>query len=397
MIKRTVYIKKLLNYKDKNIIKVITGLRRCGKSTLLKQYMQSLKELGVESDQIIHIDFDDIVNEKLLDYHVLYDLLLERKHKNNSTYYFLDEIQNVNNFEKVINSLYLKENVDIYITGSNSKMLSGELATFLSGRYIEIQMYPLSFSEYCESCSCELSKNDIFNLYLKNGSLPYTLQLDNNIDTIRDYYQSVYNTIILKDIVARYKISDVTLLESIIKFIFDNVGNTISSKKISDTLNSLGRKTSALTVENYLKYLEDTFLIYHIGRYDIKGKGHLKTLGKYYISDIGFRNMLIGNKDLDSGFIIENIVYIELRRRGFKVDIGKINDLEIDFLATKGNQTYYYQVTKSLFNDDVKSRELKPFNYINDHYDKIIVTYDKQFIDNYNGIKVINLIDFLLN
>lgn len=392
MVQRKQYLDKLKKIQNKQIIKVITGVRRCGKSTLLRQFREYLKESGIEEAQIIDINFEDIAYEHLLDYKALYVYLLERLHSEKMTYVFLDEIQAVPEFQKAVDSLFIKDKVDIYITGSNAHMLSGELATVLSGRYIELQMLPLSFAEYYELVGG--NSRDAWNVYFRNGGFPYTAQIEEQ-DILKDYLAGIYHTVLLKDIVARKKIQDVSLLESVIKFLFDNIGNIVSSKKIADSLTSFGRKTTSITVENYIKTLMESFILYKANRYDIKGKQHLKSLEKYYLVDVGLRRLLIGDKNTDIGHILENIVYLELIRRGYAVSIGKVGDLEIDFIAESGGDRTYYQVSATVLDPNTFSREIAPLKKIADHYPKYIISMDEISMSE-DGIKQINVVDFLL-
>ena len=392
MVKREGYLDKIKKLKDKQVIKVVTGVRRCGKSTLLQQFRDYLRECGVDNSHIIAINFEDLAFEHLHDYKALYSYVTERLVPGQMTYVFLDEIQTVSDFQKAVDSLFIQENVDVYITGSNAHMLSGELATLLSGRYIEIRMLPLSFAEYYELVGGD--RRSAWNSYFAHGGFPYTAQLDDDA-VRRDYLSGIYNTVLLKDIVSRKRIQDVPLLESVIKFLFDNIGNTVSSKKISDSLTSYGRKTTSVTVENYIEALMESFILYKAGRYDIKGKQYLKSLEKYYLVDVGLRRLLLGDKYSDIGHILENIVYLELIRRGYRVSIGKIGNLEIDFVAENGDNRIYYQVAASVLNPSTFAREITPLKKVNDHYPKFIITMDELSI-NEDGIRQINVIDFLL-
>lgn len=392
MVKREGYLDKIKKLKDKQVIKVVTGVRRCGKSTLLQQFRDYLRECGVDNSHIIAINFEDLAFEHLHDYKALYSYVTERLVPGQMTYVFLDEIQTVSDFQKAVDSLFIQENVDVYITGSNAHMLSGELATLLSGRYIEIRMLPLSFAEYYELVGGD--RRTAWNSYFAHGGFPYTAQLDDDA-VRRDYLSGIYNTVLLKDIVSRKRIQDVPLLESVIKFLFDNIGNTVSSKKISDSLTSYGRKTTSVTVENYIEALMESFILYKAGRYDIKGKQYLKSLEKYYLVDVGLRRLLLGDKYSDIGHILENIVYLELIRRGYRVSIGKIGNLEIDFVAENGDNRIYYQVAASVLNPSTFAREITPLKKVNDHYPKFIITMDELSI-NEDGIRQINVIDFLL-
>lgn len=392
MVSRNGYLDKLIRSKDKQVIKVVSGVRRCGKSTLLTQFQEYLKSTGAEPEQIIALNFEDIENEPLLEYHTLYSYVKERLVTGKTTYVFLDEIQVVPEFQKAVDSLFIIENVDVYITGSNAYMLSGELATLLSGRYIEIKMLPLSFAEYYELKGGD--KKEAWNTYFRNGGFPYTASIE-EADIRRDYLSGIYNTVLLKDIVGRKKIQDVTLLESVIRFLFENIGNIVSSKKISDSLTSYGRKTTSVTVENYIQALMESFILYKTGRYDVKGKQHLKSLEKYYLVDVGLRRLLLGDKNSDIGHILENIVYLELLRRGFHVSIGKIGDLEIDFVAEQADERIYYQVSTSILDPNTYEREITPLKKVKDHYPKYIITMDEiPMVE--DGIRQINIIDFLL-
>lgn len=393
MINRKEYLEKLKKLKDKQIIKVVTGVRRCGKSTLLKQFRDYLmNECGVTQEQIIFINFEDLAYEHLLDYKALYQYITERLCENKKNYIFLDEIQAVSNFQKTVDSLFIKDNVDLYITGSNAYLLSGELATLLSGRYVEISILPLSFAEYYELVGG--NKRDAWQNYFKCGGFPYAASLEED-DIRTDYLRGIYHTVLLKDIVARKKVQDVMLLESVVKFLFDNIGNIVSSKKISDSLVSNGRKTTSATIENYIEALTESFILYKTNRYDVKGKQHLKSLEKYYLVDVGLRRLLLGDKNADIGHILENIVYLELIRRGYKVAIGKIGDLEIDFIAEYNGEKIYYQVAASVLSPETFSREIAPLQKVTDNYPKFIISMDEISI-NEDGIKQINIIDFLM-
>ena len=392
MVQRTQYLEKLIKMRDKKIIKVVTGIRRCGKSTLLSMYREYLKETGIEDDQIISVNFEDVANEFLLDYRKLHEYVTDRLNPNKMTYVFLDEIQNVPEFQKAVDSIFIKDNVDVYITGSNAQLLSGELATLLSGRFIEISMLPLSFAEYFELVGGD--KRDAWNGYFRNGGFPYAAGIEDE-HIRREYLMAIYNAVLLKDVVARKRISDISLLESVIRFLFDNIGNTVSSNKIADSLTSYGRKTTSVTVENYIEALIASFVLYRAGRYDVKGKLHLKSLEKYYIVDIGLRRMLLGDTNADIGHILENIVYLELLRRGYAVSIGKVDDQEIDFVATIGGDRSYYQVSASIIDPTTFAREIAPLKKVADHYPKYIISMDELPMSN-DGIKQVNIVDFLL-
>lgn len=395
MIERKEYLEKLIGFKDKHLIKIITGIRRCGKSTLFEIFQNYLLENNVDKSQIIAINFEDVDNEKLTDYKVLYDHISNRLISDKTNYIFLDEIQNVPNFQKAIDSLFIKKNVDLYLTGSNAYMLSGEISTLLSGRYVEIQMLPLAFKEYLSAFPDNTNLTRQYRTYLENSSFPYTLELNNDKKLIRDYLSGIYNSVILKDVVMRNKIADVSMLESIIKFMFDNIGNISSTKKISDTMTSYGRKITAPTVENYLKALINSFILYHVGRYDVKGKQHLKTGEKYYVVDIGLRYFLLGSQKTDWGHVLENIIYLELLRRGYEIYIGKVGTLEVDFVAIKDGNTEYYQIAQTVSLPETLTRELKPLESIKDHNPKFLITLDDVPVTSHKGIKQINALDWL--
>lgn len=396
MIQRKEYLKKLIAFRDKQLIKVVTGVRRCGKSTLLKMYQEWLREQGVEASRIISINFEDIDYEELTDYRKLYDYLKEHLNSERMTYIFLDEIQNVADFPKVVDSLYIKNNVDIYMTGSNAYMLSSEIATLISGRYVQIEMLPFSFKEYMESTGSMNDRGVKYTEYLENSSFPQTLELKGQPDEIRDYLEGLYNTIVVKDIVNRKKITDTMMLKSLLRFVFDNIGNPLSSKKIADTMTSAGRKIDVKTVEKYLEALTESFILYQAKRYNIKGKQYLKTLEKYYVVDVGLRFMLLGSKQMDAGHILENVVYLELLRRGYDVYVGKINEFEVDFVAQNSRGTSYFQVALTVRDEKTLQRELRPLQSIRDHYPKMILTLDEDPETQYDGIRRVNARDWLL-
>ena len=395
---RKEYLDRLISGREKQIIKVVTGVRRCGKSTLFTLYIDYLKSTGVSEDQIVSVNLEDVEYEKLLDYKALYDYVKERLCKDRYTYVFIDEVQNCKSFEKAVNSFFIKPNVDVYITGSNAYMLSGELATLLSGRYVTIDMLPFSFKEYCEaSNSAGKTKRESFNDYLRFGSFPYVAIIERNDAVVIPYLDGIYSTILLKDVAKREGITDVSLLENIIKFVAASVGSPISTKKISDSINSSGRKISVNTVEHYLRALTDSYIFYKVERYDIKGRQHLKTLGKYYLVDSGIRNLLLSSSSSDLGHIIENVVYLELLRRGFKVNIGKLYEKEVDFVASDMNGRAYYQVSASVLDESTLNRELEPLQKIADNYPKILLTLDDIGTGrNFAGIRHLNLLDWLL-
>lgn len=396
LLQRKEYLDKLIAFRDKQIIKIVTGIRRCGKSTLLRLYQDWLKAQGVSENQIISINFEDMDYEELTDYKKLYAYLKERLVRDNMTYIFLDEIQHVDNFPKVVDSLYIKEKVDIYMTGSNAYMLSSEIATLISGRYVQIEMLPLSFREYMESTGSMDDRGVKYTEYLENSSFPFTLELKGHPDEIRDYLEGLYNTIVVKDIVNRKRITDTMMLKSVLRFVFDNIGNPLSSKKIADTMTSDGRKIDVKTVEKYLEALSESYIIYQAKRYNIKGKQYLKTLEKYYVVDIGLRFMLLGSRQVDAGHILENVIYLELLRRGYDVYVGKIDTFEVDFVAQNRKGTAYFQVALTVRDEKTLERELRPLQAIRDHYPKVLLTMDEDPEAQYDGIRRLNARDWLL-
>ncbi|MGN0739040.1 MAG: ATP-binding protein [Treponema sp.] len=396
---RNGYFQSVDNFKDKQVIKVFTGMRRCGKSVLMEQYIQKLKDEGVSEDQIIFIKLDDLENELLLHYSNLYVFIKTALLDNKMNYIFIDEVQMCEGFQKAVESLFNYKNVDLYLTGSNADLLSGELATLLSGRYVTIDMFPFSFSEYLECTKensfPEQSLEESYFDYIRFGSMPFTVQLKKNQESIYQYLNGVYNTIIVKDIARRHQIKDMSILESVIKFLFENCGNICTSKKISDTLTSGGRKTTQPTVESYMRFLEECFLIYKVERYDIRGKERLKNLAKYYIADIGLRNMLLGFRNIDMGHILENIIFLELKRRHFEIFTGRNSNSEIDFVAKKQNKILYIQVAETVKDSTTLERELSAFRNINDSYPRILITMDKSLNADFNGVRNIYALDFL--
>lgn len=397
LIKRKEYLKQLINWRDKKVIKVITGVRRCGKSTLMDLYKSCLLEQGVANEQIISINFEDYDYIDLLEPRNFYAYVKERiLSDGRMTYCFFDEIQNVKDFERVVDSLYIKPNVDIYITGSNAYMLSSELATLLSGRYVEIKMLPLSFKEYVEASGDERELARKYRSYIETSSFPYVLDMKQDARVIREYLNGIYNTIVVKDITQRNKFPDTMMLESVLRFAYDNIGNILSTKKIADTMTSDGRKIDTKTVEKYLNALMESYMLYQCKRYNIKGKQYLKTLGKYYAVDMGMRKVLLGSKAMDAGHILENIVYLELLRRGYDVYIGKVDDLEVDFVAMDDKWMTYYQVSATVRDEKTLKRELASLQSINDNYPKILLTLDDDPEMEYAGIRKINALDWLL-
>lgn len=406
MVQRNEYLQQLKKWKDEQVIKVVTGIRRCGKSTLLEMYQDDLKAQGVAEEQIISINFEELEYEDLLDYKALYHYIKERLHKTKTTYVFLDEIQQVEDFQKAVDSLYVKKNVDVYITGSNAYLLSGELATLLSGRYIEIKMLPLSFAEFCELKEGG-EKEALLAEYMRNGGLPYVTMLGNDSDKIDTYLEGIYNTIIVKDVEERQrrkesdpnkrKITDITLLKNISKFLAGSIGSPVSVKSIADYLTSSGRKISQSTVDDYVEALVEPYIFYPAERFDVLGKQLLKKNQKMYIVDLGLRRHLLARGKYDLGFSLENVIYFELLRRGYTVNIGKVGVAEIDFVARRNEEVLYYQVTASMLEEATFEREMAPLKRINDNYPKTVITLDRFTLGNYDGIEVVNAIDWLLN
>lgn len=405
MLRRREYLNQLIKWRDEKIIKVVTGIRRCGKSTLLSLFADYLKEGGVSDSQIVFVNFEDLETEELQDYKKLYQYLKERILPMQTTYIFLDEIQMVGNFEKVVDSLYLKENVDMYITGSNAYLLSGELSTLLSGRCVSINMLPFSFAEFYEIRK-RGNPEESFSEYIKIGSFPYVASLPDAEEKASAYLEGVYNTIIVKDIEDREKrrrpdpnsrkITDITLLQNIARFLAASVGNQISIKSVADYITSSGRRVSQNTVADYIRALVEPYVFYPVERFDISGKMLLKTNQKIYISDLGLRNYLVPKRGHDLGFVTENIVYLELKRRGFNVNIGKMGNSEVDFVAEKRGRYRYIQVAASMTEESTFNREIAPLRSIRDNYPKMILTLDKLTPGNYDGIEVRNVIDWLL-
>lgn len=405
MIPRKKYLEKLRQWKDEDVIKVVTGVRRCGKSTLLNMFRDVLiKEYKVSDDCIISINFEDLQYDDITDYKKLYDHIYPKLKKDTMTYVFLDEVQKVDEFQKVVDSLHILENTDIYIAGSNAYILSGELATLLSGRYVEINMLPMSFSEYIS-----LKEGDpdvLFTEYMKTGGLPYAVRLSDSEEKLRDYLDGIYNTIIIKDIEERQrrkekdsnkrKISDINLLKNIARFLADSIGNQVSVKSVANYITSSGKKVSENTISDYINALTEPYIFYPVEKFDISGKQLLKNSKKYYIVDPGLRRNILQKSGYDLGFLIENIVFLELVRRGYKVNIGRMKTFEVDFVANKDDILTYFQVTASLLEEETFNREIRPLKNISDNFEKIIITLDRFSQGVFDGIKVINLIDWLL-
>ena len=406
MVRRTEYMDELKKWKHERVIKVVTGLRRCGKSTLLAMFQDQLLESGVSDQQIISLNFEMLEYEELKDYKKLYQYITERLQPDRMNYIFLDEIQMVPDYQKAVDSLYLRENVDLYVTGSNAYLLSGELATLLSGRYVEIKMLPLSFREYCEMKGGS-DKEALFADYLRFGGLPYVASLDGTEEKIDTYLEGIYNTIIVKDIELRQqrresdpnkrKVNDLTLLRNIAQFLANSVGSPVSVKSIADYITSSGRKISPNTVDDYVEALIEPYVFYPVERYDVIGKQLLKQNRKLYIVDLGIRRHLLARKRYDLGFSLENIVYLELLRRRCAVNIGKVGQAEIDFVARQGELLHYYQVSASLTDESTFEREITPLRMVQDNYPKTILTLDRYTVGNYEGIEVVNAVDWFLH
>ncbi len=404
MVERKEYLERLIQWKDEQVIKVVTGIRRCGKSTLLLQYQEWLKASGVSDEQIVTINFEELEYEELQDYKKLYAYLKDRLCKGKMTYIFLDEIQKVSAFEKVVDSLYVKPQVDLYVTGSNAYMLSGDLATLLTGRYVEIKMLPLSFYEFMEITGSGQEQG--LSEYMRDGGLPYVAVMDRTPEKVETYLEGIYNTVIVKDIEDRQarkesdsdkrKINDILLLKTIARYLASIVGNPVSIRSITDYFISNGRKISPNTVSDYVEALTESFIFYPAERFDIIGKQMLKANRKMYIVDLGLRNHILPRRQYDLGFSLENIVYFELLRRGYRVMIGKIGSTEVDFVAEKQGTYTYFQVTADMTAQETFEREMKPLRRIRDNYEKIVLTGDRLTLGNYDGIQVKYLPDWLL-
>lgn len=399
LLERKEYLDFLKRNKDRHIIKVVSGVRRCGKSKLFELFQRHLLEQGIPKENIISINFEDLAFEELQEYHALYQYVTSHMQPDSMNYIFLDEIQHVPDFEKAVDSLFIKENADVYITGSNAYFMSGELATLLSGRYVELKMLPLSFKEYYDASnlSANHTLKEIYERYLTESSFPYTLQLDGRQQDINEYLLGLYNTVILKDVVGRLRISDVKMLESIVKYLFANVGSLLSIRKIADSMTSSGRKIDSKTVEKYLTGLQDSMLIYQAERFDIRGKDILKINPKYYVADAALRYLKVGRHGRDTGHVLENTVYLELLRRGYEVYVGSMTNGEIDFVAKDEHGLTYYQVTESTLQPEVMERELKPLQRIKDNYPKYLLTLDEiESTADYDGIRKLNVLKWLL-
>lgn len=398
-LERQDYLEWLIKWKDQQIIKVVTGVRRCGKSTLFSIYQDYLLSQGVIQEQILAINFEDLDFEELTDYRKLYRYIRERLLSGRMNYIFLDEIQHVANYEKVVDSLFLRENCDVYLTGSNGYLLSGELATLLTGRYVELSMMPLSFREFCDGMEDNtIPLAEKFDRYIRRGSFPYVLRYQYGEREAREYMSGIYHTVLLNDIVKRLKISDVNMLEAITRFMMHNIGNRTSPATIANTMTSMNMKIDPKTVDRYLRGLTDSLLFYEARRYNVKGKKLLSSMNKYYICDVAMRSLLVRNQDSDIGHILENVVYLELKRQYPEVYVGQMEaDGEVDFVAFRGETPVYYQVTQTALDERVLKRELAPLRQIHDNYPKYLLTLDEAFGEmDYGGIQKRNILKWML-
>lgn len=395
---RTDYLNWLIKWKGQQIIKVVTGVRRCGKSTLFQIFQDYLLQNGIEQKQIIAINFEDLAFEDLTDYKALYQYVRAHMLPGRMNYVFLDEIQHVGSYQKAVDSLFLQDNCDVYITGSNAYFMSGELATLLTGRYVELSMTPLSFKEFRDGAADgNLSLKDAFNRYLAIGSFPYVLKYDYGEGEAREYMGGIYNTILLNDIVKRLKIADVNMLEMVTRFMMHNIGNRTSPTTIANTMTSNQKKIDQKTVDRYIRGLTDSLLFYEARRYNIKGKQFLTTMNKYYVCDTAMRNMLVRSGETDIGHILENIVYLELRRRYSEVYVGQYGtDGEVDFVVIENGTPLYFQVSQTTLDEQVLARELAPLRQIRDNYPKYLLTLDEVFgrMD-YAGIQKMNVLEWM--
>jgi len=400
MLKRDEYIKQIVPFIDKDVIKVLTGIRRSGKSVMLKLLMEELKNRGINENQFIYINFENLKYRNLKNYERLYDFILNKVDDKYKSYYiFLDEIQEVEEWERCVNSLRVDEdfNFDIYITGSNAKLLSGELSTYLAGRYIEFVVYPFSFKEFFEIMkekNKEIDLKEAFQDYVKFGGMPFLHNLDYNYEASMQYLQDLYASIILKDITRRNNIRDTDLLERIINYVVMNIGNIFSATSISKFFKSENRKVATETILNYIKACEEAFLVYRVARNDLLGKKILNVNEKYYIADHGIREAIMENNQKNINQVLENIMYFEMLRRGYNVKIGKVDNLEVDFVCKKNDETIYIQVSYLLASEDTKEIEFSVLENIKDNYPKYVLSMD-EFDMSRNGIKHVNLIEFL--
>ena len=400
-IPRSLYLDQLMQWRDRRVIKVLSGVRRCGKSTLLALFAERLIADGARPESIITINFEDLAWEHLKDYHMLHDYIIQHLSEEGMTYVFLDEVQQVPEFERAVDSLYLRDNVDLYLTGSNAYFMSTELSTLLTGRYVEISMLPLSFFEYCTALGTDTSSSSIlaetYRRYITQGAFPYTLALADVPQARQDYLQGIYNSILLKDVVARHRISDVMMLEDVTRYLLDNTGNILSTTRVSNSLTSAGRAVNQRTVEKYVTALTQSLLFYEARRFDIKGKRLLERLEKYYVVDLGLRYAMLGGRGFDVGHVLENVIYLELFRRGFQVFVGQFGAQEIDFIATRAGERMYVQVAATVRDPAVLNRELAPLASLTDSYPKLILTLDEDPTADYEGIRRSNALSWLLD
>ena len=405
LIDRPEYLKQLIENKDVDLVKVVTGIRRCGKSSLLDLFHQYLLENGVSDDHIIHMNLESLRYRNLSSYLSFYDYISENISKDGKTYLLFDELQVVEHWETAIESFRLDYDVDIYITGSNAYFLSNEFSTLLSGRYVEIRMLPLSFKEFLNFYEFDLSISieEKLQKYLQFGGMPILSEYQFNEARSFQALEGIYSTVALRDVLQRNNQVDQTTLHKLVLFLCSNIGSITSPNNIGNVLSNEGnidvkrKNVAGKTIDKYIDMLRNAFIFYSVGRYDVKGKQLLKTLGKNYIVDLGFRNMLLGYRDADRGHIIENVVFLELIRRDYRVYIGKVGETEVDFIAEKPNEKLYIQVTESMVSEETRERELRPLRQIKDNYEKIILSMDRNYINSYDGIKSINLIDWLLS
>lgn len=406
LIDRPQYLNQLIQNKDVNLVKIVTGIRRCGKSSLLDLYHQYLLKHGVPDSHIIHMNLESLRYRDLTDYLSFYDYVSEQIASEGKTYLIFDELQTVEHWEKAIESFRLDFDVDIYITGSNAYLLSTEFSTLLSGRYVEIRMLPLSFKEFLDfyEFAADVTMEEKFQKYLQFGGMPILREYKFNEARSNQALEGIYSTVVLRDILQRNSGADQAMLQKIMLFLCSNIGSITSPNSIGTVLSNEGdihtgkqKSIAGKTVDKYISMLYNAFVFFSVGRYDVKGKQLLKTLGKNYIIDIGFRNMLLGYRDADRGHIIENIVFLELLRRDYRVYIGKVGETEVDFVAEKPNDKIYIQVTESMQSPETRERELRPLRLIPDNYEKIVLSMDRSFIKSYDGIKSENLIDWLLS
>lgn len=397
LFKRPYYLNRLLQWRDRPIIKVITGIRRCGKSTLLKLFRQELITLGVKECQFVVCNFEDPDMPDFRSWKEAWEWIKPKIVPNVRMYIFLDEVQRVPEFEKLVDGLHSRDNLDVYITGSNAYLLSGELATFLSGRYVELRMQPLSFREYCTALHATGDYAHHYRNYLQEGSFPYVIALNHEMHLVGDYLDGIYHSVLIKDVLSRKRIADASLVERICHFLFDNIGNVTSLRNMANCISALGVKTTSITIDGYIDALCDAFLFYKVPRYDVRGKAILQSGHKYYAADLGLRYRLLGHRPGDSGHALENIIYLELLRRSANVFVGNTGASEIDFITRDGGEIHYYQVTESLRDPETRAREFAPLLALRDHYPKTIITLDDEPLANLEGVQQINVYDFLLN